>query len=103
MAGYFFKNFSRQSQNRGGGTGILFRDSVNVSAINGKEKKSFEYSVWIAKVHDRLMRHIVLYRPPYSSLHPVSAPVFFNEFSQFLKNVVMCPRFLLFVETSTFT
>ena len=24
VAGYFFKNFSRQSQNRGGGTGILF-------------------------------------------------------------------------------
>ena len=31
VAGYFFKNFSRQSQNRGGGTGILFRDPVNVS------------------------------------------------------------------------
>ena len=31
VAGYFFKNVSRQSQNRGGGTGILFRDPVNVS------------------------------------------------------------------------
>ena len=103
MTGYFFKNFSRQTQNRGGGTGMLFRDSVNVSFVNGKESKSLEYSEWIAKVHDCLMRRIVLYRTPYSSLHPVSAPVFFNEFSQFLKNVVMCPRFLLFVETSTFT
>ena len=95
MAGYFFKNFSRQSQNRGGGTGILFRDSVNVSIVNGKENKSFEYSEWIAKVHYRLMRHIVVYRPPYSSLDPVSATVFFNEFSQVLKNVVMCPEVLV--------
>ena len=77
VAGYFFKNFSRQSQNRGGGTGILFRDSVNVSLVDGKENNSFEYSEWIFKVHDRSMRHIIVYRPPYSSLHPVSASVRF--------------------------
>ena len=95
VAGYFFKNFSRQSQNRGGGTGILFRDSVNVSLVDGKENKSFEYSEWIVKVHDRSMRHIIVYRPPYSSLHPVSASVFFDEFSQLLENVVMCPELLV--------
>ena len=95
VAGYFFKNFSRQSQNRGGGTGILFRDSVNVSLVDGKENKSFEYSEWIVKVHDRSMRHIIVYRPPYSSLHPVPASVFFDEFSQFLENVVMCPEVLV--------
>ena len=41
------------------------------------------------------MRHIIVYRPPYSSLHPVSASVFFDEFSQFLENVVMCPEVLV--------
>ena len=95
VAGYFFNNFSRQSQNRGGGTGILFRDSVNVSLVDGRENKSFEYSEWIVKVHDRSMRHIIVYRPPYSSLHPVPASVFFDEFSQFLENVVMCPEVLV--------
>ena len=63
VAGYFFKNFSRQSQNRGGGTGILLRDSVNVSLGDGKKNKSFEYSEWIVKVHGRSMRHITVYRP----------------------------------------
>ena len=43
----------------------------------------------------RSMRHIIVYRPPYSSLHPVSASVFFDEFSQFLENVVMCPEVLV--------
>ena len=38
------------------------------------------------------MSHIVLYRPPYSSLHPVSTSVFFDEFAQFLENVVLCPE-----------
>ena len=73
VACYFFRNFSRQSQNCGGGSGILFRDSVNVSLVDGKENKSFEYSEWIVKVHDRSMRHTIVYQPPYSSLHPVSA------------------------------
>ena len=95
VAGYFFKNFSRQSQNSVGGTGNLFRDFVNVSLVDGKENKSYEYSEWIVKVHDRSMRHIIVYRLPYSSLQPVSASVFFDEFSQFLENVVMCPRVLV--------
>jgi len=37
VAGYSFKNFSRQSQNSGGGNGILFRDSVNFSLVDEKE------------------------------------------------------------------
>ena len=58
VAGYFLSNFSRQSQNRGGETGILFRDSVNVSLVDGKENKSFEYSEWIVKVRDLSIRHM---------------------------------------------
>ena len=45
VAGYFFK---KQSQNRSGGTGILLRDYVNVSLVDGKENKSFEFSEWIS-------------------------------------------------------
>ena len=38
VAGYFFKNFSRQSQNRGGGTGILFRGCQSfISGWEGKQ------------------------------------------------------------------
>ena len=46
-------------------------------------------------MHDRSMRYVIVYRPPYSSLHPVSTSVFFDEFSQFLENVVMCPEALV--------
>ena len=71
MAGYFFKNFPGQSHNRGGGNGILFRDSLKISLVDGKENKSFEFSEWTVKVHDRAMSYVIVYRPPYSSLHPV--------------------------------
>ena len=57
----FCLNFFRQSQNHGCGTGILFRDSVNDSLVDGKENKSFEYSEWIVKVHDCSMRHVIVY------------------------------------------
>ena len=66
--------------------GLCF-ETVNVSLVDGNENKSFEYSEWIVKEHDRSMRHIMVYRPPYSSLHPVPASVSFDEFSQFLENV----------------
>ena len=49
-----------------------------------------------------------MYRQPYSSLDPVFASVFFDEFSQFLENVVMCPevdndtkKFMDLLETSS--
>ena len=46
-------------------------------------------------IKDRSMRYVIVYRPPYSSLHPVSTSAFFDEFSQFLENVVMCPEALV--------
>ena len=70
VAGYSLKNFPRQSHNRGGGIGILFRDSLKVSLVDRKENKSFEFWEWTDKVHDRPMRYVIVYRPPYSSLHP---------------------------------
>ena len=45
-AGYVFKNFARPSDRAGTGTGIMFRDSLDVSLVDGKEHSSFEYSEW---------------------------------------------------------
>ena len=44
FAGYIFKNFPRQSLRRGGGTGILYRDSLSVLLVDGKENMSFKFS-----------------------------------------------------------
>lgn len=44
VTGFIFKNFPRQSQNRGGRTGIMFRNSFNVSLVDGKGNKSLEFS-----------------------------------------------------------
>ena len=82
VAGYSFKNFPRKSR---------YRDSVSrlsQSLISGLEKiQSFEFSEWTVKMHDRCMRYVIVCRPPYSSLHPVSTSVFSDELSQFLEHV----------------
>jgi len=67
----------------------LVRD--NIFAIKGDagEQKSFEFSEWIVKHDSHKLRVIVIYRPPYSSNHPVTSNVFFDEFSSYLESVVM--------------
>ena len=45
--------------------------------------------------HHRAVRIIAVYRPPYSEAHPVTANMFFDEFANYLENVVMCPGILV--------
>ena len=60
--GYFFKSFPRQSDRRGGGTGVMFSTCVNFKFINGEEKCSFEYSEWNCNVANSAIKIIVVYR-----------------------------------------
>ena len=80
-AGYVFKNFARPSDIAGGGTGIMFRDSLDVSLVEGKEHFSFEYSEWNIMVQNRSVKVVAVYRPPYSENHQVTPNVFFEEFA----------------------
>ena len=85
--GYLFKSFPRQSSRSGSGKGILFRDSLDVSLVDGNEHESFELSEWILKTTNRSIRIVAVYLPPSSS-----ASVFFDEFFLYLENIVMCPE-----------
>ena len=62
-----------RSDRRGGGTGLLYRDSCDVSMINCgvSEHGSFEYSEWLVKASSYNLWVIVIYRPPYSDDHQV--------------------------------
>jgi len=93
--GYEFKNFPRLSERRGGGTGIMFKNSLNVNMSDGNEKQSFEFSEWSVRVHQQVINIVSVYRPPYSTEHPISSRVFFNEFSAYLEDIVMAPGILL--------
>ncbi len=89
------KSFPRQSDRRGGGTGVMFSTCVNFKFINGEEKCSFEYSEWNCNVAISAIKIIAVYRPPYSQGHAITSTTFFEEFSSFLEGIVMCPEILL--------
>ena len=42
--GYYFKHFARQSDRKGGLTGVLYNGIVDMKFIDGEEKRSLEFS-----------------------------------------------------------
>ena len=93
--GYEFRNFPRPSDRRAGGTGVMFKNSLNVNLSDGNEKQSFEFSEWSVRCRQQVINVVSLYRPPYSVDHPITSRVFFEEFSAYLEDIVMTPGILL--------
>ena len=78
----------------GGGTGVLFRNSIITTKVAAAELQSFEYSEWSIRAGTQRLK-LIIYRPPYSVNHPVSTAVFFTEFSSFIESAVLCTDRLL--------
>ena len=78
----------------GGGTGVMFNSSLNVSLSRGGDMQSFEYSEWNFSIAHLFVKLIVVYRPPYSVAHPISPGRFFDEFSNYLETIVLSPEIL---------
>ncbi|XP_068713260.1 uncharacterized protein [Montipora foliosa] len=89
-----FLHHSRSGR-EGGGTGLLFRENVDVSKIDAGEKTSFEFSEWSLKTNSFRARLSIIYRPPYSNLHPVSLKTFFDEFASYMESIILTPEPLI--------
>ncbi|EDO47934.1 predicted protein, partial [Nematostella vectensis] len=86
--GYTLLDHPRSDRN-GGGTGILARDSLVVKNARAGIYDSFEYSEWTIVSGSTRLRFLAIYRPPYSSSHPLTVSMFISEFAEFLESVVM--------------
>ncbi|CAB4040056.1 Hypothetical predicted protein, partial [Paramuricea clavata] len=81
---------------RGGGIGLLYRDSLQVKTINSGEKSSFEFSECIVtSSSSRDLRVVNIYRPPYSGEHNVTTSVFFTEFANYIEAFLLCKEQLI--------
>lgn len=80
---------------RGGDTALLVKEGINVSNVYSDEKTSFEVSEWLVSFKSTRVRIVIVYRPPYSEDHPITAGVFFHEFAEYLESVVMSSDKLL--------
>ena len=86
--GYKLMDQPRASRSAGG-TGLLFRDSLQVTMVASGELTSFEFSEWLVVSGTYRLRVVVIYRVPYSVEHLVSTNVFFTEFSDYMETVIM--------------
>ena len=78
-----------RSGHKGGGTGLLFRENIDVSKIDAGEKTSFEFSEWSSNTNSFRARLSIIYRPTYSNLHPVSLKTFFDDFASYMKSIIL--------------
>ena len=65
-----------QFDRKGGGTGVLYNEIVEMKFIDGEEKRSFEFSEWNCKIANQTLKVIAVYRPPYSQAHAVTSNMF---------------------------
>ena len=69
----------------GGGTGLLYKESINASQVVAGEKSSFEFAEYHIVFKSFQLKLVNIYRPPCSESHRVSINVFLSEFSEFLQ------------------
>lgn len=65
------------------------RNGYVTSKVSCIKKSSFEVSEWLVDVRSTRLRIVIIYRLPFSPVHPVSISTFFAEFSDYLESV-MC-------------
>ena len=74
---------------------MLFRENIDVSKIDVREKTSFEFSEWSLNTNSFRARLSIIYRPPYSNLHPVSLKTFFDDFASYMESIILKPEPLI--------
>ena len=80
----------------GGGTGLIYRDSLRVKEVEAGEKSSFEFSEWTVTTVSNCIRLVIIYRPPYSDKCKIPTTVFFRELSDYLESVLLSKEQILF-------
>ena len=94
--GYKFVHHPR-SERRGGGTGLAFRETINVREVTAGEKDSFEFAEYLVSFKLFHMYLVNIYRPPYSEQHPVTVPRFVSEFNDYIQCHLLSSNPLLII------
>lgn len=94
-AGYKLINYPH-TKRCGGGIGLLYKDSLQVTKVRNGEKESFEYCELLVQISSSLkIRVVIIYRPPHSEDHRVSVVTFLSEFSSYMESIILSKDHLL--------
>ena len=86
---------NRSSGRNGGGTALLIKKSIDVRKIESRKITSFEYLEFKISTDSLRVRIVTIYRPPYSTVHPVTPATFLEELSSYLESIILTPESLL--------
>ena len=86
--GYHFQHAPRSKSNRGGGLGLLHKDSVEVTKIKSSNLSTFELCLWKVRVKHTDFILAAIYRPPYSAKHKKTVSMFITEFNDVLTDIL---------------
>ena len=86
-AGLSIINIARPSRT-GGGIAIVTLSKIISKLLKSGELTSFEYGIFSIKIHGKELIIAIIYRIPYSSNHRVTSAKFFQEFPDFLDNLM---------------
>ena len=90
LSGYQF--FSRPRLNRkGGGVAAMIRDGLEVNVNNNRKFTSFEHLDLSVSLKPKLLRLLIVYRPPPSPKNGQTFSKFLNEFSELLQIILLSP------------
>ena len=68
---------------------MLVKEGINVNNVYSDQKTSFEVSEWLVSFGSTRVCTVIVYRPPYSEDHPITAGIFFHEFAEYLESVIV--------------
>lgn len=93
LDGYDFVHQPRKT--RGGGVGCLLRNTLNHKRNDTGKFKSFEHLDISVNNGPKLIRLVIIYRPPPNMKNKLSVKMFFTEFASLLETLITCPGQLL--------
>ena len=93
-AGYKLINYPH-TKRCGGGIGLLYKDSLQVTKVHNSEKESFEYCELLVQISSSRQIRAIIYRTPHSEDHRVRKGAFLSEFSSFMESIILSKDHLL--------
>jgi hypothetical protein len=93
--GYRLKHVPRISENRGGGVALLYKSTLDVCMVDTVPTINFEYMEATIRLKSKLLRLLIVYRPPPSAANGLSTSRFQAEFENFLEQYTIASGELL--------
>ena len=90
--GYSFYHKPRLGK-KGGGVGLLIKSNIKINILVSQTFKSFEHAEYILKLQYKVIRLVVVYRPP--AVEGCTFNTFHDEFAEYLTQAAAYPESIL--------